>query len=258
MTSLVELQNAFAEAVFAPANDQHPIVQQIDSQHGPAAAERLNIYRDSILSSFSRVLASTYPVIETLLGEDFFAAMARHYASLSPSLQPDLGEFGRQFAEFLTEFEPVKEFVYLPDVARLEWLWEEVFYAADDADANFAALVTLSNEALQKVRFTLSASARLLQSPYPVLSIWQANQSDEEGTEINLDNGGDQLLLLRQGDECRMDRLTPAEWSLLNALHSGHSFAQLIELAGGLETLNKTLPLYVQRGWIVGLNLNHI
>jgi len=257
MTSLAKLQANFSAAIFAPATAQDEISQHIIGSLGLDAEQSLAIYRHSILESFSRVLAGTYPVIEKLLGEDFFNALAKEYAQTMPSLQPDLGEFGRHFDRFLSEFSATKELVYLPDVAQLEWLWEEVFYADDDPKANFFAMAELNDAALQKLRFNLSASARLLQSNYPLLDIWQANQACDNTEEIDLESGGETLLLLRQGDECRMDRLNAEDWHLLNGIHDGHSFAELIEMAGGAEILNGKLPIYVQRGWIVGLNLDH-
>jgi len=257
MTSLAKLQANFSAAIFSPTTDQHAVLQQISTDTGPDAEQRLDIYRHSILNSFSRVLAATYPVIEKLVGEDFFSAMAKQYAQTMPSLQPDLGEFGRHFDHFLAEFEQLKQLAYLPDVARLEWLWEEVFYAADDPEANFSALAELNDQRLQKLRFNLSASAHLLQSTYPVLAIWQANQICDNTEEIVLESTGEQLLLLRQGDECRMDRLTNDDWLLLNAINDGHCFAELIKMIGGVDGLNALLPTYVQRGWIVSLNLDH-
>ncbi len=62
-----------------------------------------------------------YPVCCQLVGEIFFNATALSFINQCPCLSPDLGDYGKQFPDFIANFEPVKHLPYLSDVAHLEW-----------------------------------------------------------------------------------------------------------------------------------------
>ena len=251
MSNLADLQSNFVHAIFNKADEQ-AIIEQIVSHDNRDAQQSLAIYRGAILSSFCRALSLTFPVIEKLLGEKFFEAMANKYAQITPSLQPDLGELGKDFSQFIANFAPVAHLSYLSDVAELEYSWEMVFYADNDPENNFATLADLDENQLQQVKFVLSKSTYFIQSDYPILSIWQANQSDADVIEIDQNSGSQQLLLLRQNDICRMDIINDQDWQLLMAMKQGETFAELIARFG-IETINQLLPVYVEHGWLVAV-----
>lgn len=102
MMRLASLQEGFVLAVFSKqGQDEHAILKRIEPSGGLDSQQRIGIYRNAILSSFSRVLEEVYPVIAHLLGETFFRAMAGVCAEQTPSTQPDLNEYGKQFPAFL-------------------------------------------------------------------------------------------------------------------------------------------------------------
>ncbi len=256
--ALVQLQEAFTQAIFGKQGiDDHEIRDHVANGVGPSAEQRIGVYRAAILSSLTRVLSEVYPVMNQLLGEEFFDAMARIYARQTPSTHPDLGGYGQEMAEFLEGFEPVSELPYLPDVARLEWYWHEIFYEADDEPGEFSALAGLSEEQQGRVVFRLTHSARLLSSEYPISLIWASNQAETEADEeISLDDGPEHLLIWRQGYDRRIDPVTEQEWLLLNALQAGLDFQGLITETGLGNEIGQLIPEMVQKGWITGLELN--
>ena len=58
--------------------------------------------------------------MEKIVGEEFFAAMARAFVTEQPPCTPLLATYGDQLAAFIAAFEPAREIAYLADVARLE------------------------------------------------------------------------------------------------------------------------------------------
>jgi hypothetical protein len=110
--ALAAQQQAFSDALFAPAAEA-----SLKLRHG----ERFGLYRGNLASTWTKALAAAYPVIAQLVGEEFFAALAREYGRAHPSDSGDLNRFGARFEPFLRCFEHVKDLPYLPDMARLEW-----------------------------------------------------------------------------------------------------------------------------------------
>jgi len=257
MTSLRELQILFRDAVFEGGNDSAlpAFSEHVRATPGLSPSEHALIYRRAVIGTLVTAMGRIYPVVERLVGGQFFDAMARRYVRAAPSRTPDLAEYGGDFAEFLADFEPAATLPYLPDVARLEWAWHRAFNAPDEAPLDPAELATVPASDVPFLQFRLPASGHLLTSDYPVERIWQVNQDDWDGDQtVDLDAGGARLLVWRQGYEMRIDMLTPDEWWLLGAISRGESFGA-IGNAPQAARLDELLPACVRRGWIAGLKL---
>ena len=67
----------------------------------PAAADRLNIYRNTFILSLTKALNLCYPVVKRLVGEDFFEGAAQHFVTRHPPQTAYLNQYGGDFPEFL-------------------------------------------------------------------------------------------------------------------------------------------------------------
>ena len=255
MNSLHDMQTMVRDALFETAHDGsalQAVSKHIKASPGIPAAEHLLIYRRAILGTLVAALSNIYPVCKRLVGEQFFAGMARKYIRLTPSRSPDLANYGAGFAEFITSFEPAAELAYLPDVAKLEWHWHRAFHAADEAGIDFAALSAASKTNMSGIVFRLPVSANLLASDYPVHRIWQVNQEDWDGDQhIDLNQGGDHLIVWRRQHEMRIDAVDTQSWKLLSAIAAGMSFGEF-STSMDADDLDALLPNCVQQGWIGG------
>lgn len=171
-----ELARAFACALRQPGR---PVPDPIGKTDGAPSLKRFSVYRNNVAMSLRAALAATYPVVKTLVGEDFFAAMARIYVSDHLPSTPVLLSYGCNFPDFIETFEPARQLPYLPDVARVEWSLNESYHAADARPITVQVLSALDPEALERVRFVFHPSLRLIRSEWPVLSIWHAHQQDD-------------------------------------------------------------------------------
>eukprot|EP01036_Dinobryon_divergens_P055409 gene55409-73990_t len=79
------------------------------------AAQRFAVYRNNVAHSLTRALARRFPVVERLVGLEFFTAMARLYIEADLPASPQLFLWGEGFARFLQGFPPVRSLAYLPD-----------------------------------------------------------------------------------------------------------------------------------------------
>ena len=255
MPSLRELQSRFAAAVLA-ADGTAPALALADSRSG---AERISIYRRTIKANYRNALGATYPVVRRVVGAGFFAAVVDAYVEAHPSRCGDLNVYGATFGEFLAGYQPVGSLSYLPDVARLEWAIDEANRAADSfvsPDDVLRELAAVAAERLPATRMRIQPSCRLIASSFPLLRIWQVNQSDHAGDmAVDFAATPDRLRIRREPNGVVLDRLDAGVFAWLAALGGGATLAQAIERAQDEDTafdLGAALHRCIGDGTITG------
>jgi hypothetical protein len=162
-------QRAFGAALLDPGMPPPP---GLTDAQGRPAGRRFDVYRNNVAASLTEALATGFPVIAKLLGEDFFRAMAGVFLRAHPPGDPRLQLWGGRFPGFLARFEPVAHLPYLPDMARLELGLRQSYHAADAAPLPITGRDPAEVLAL-KPRL---APATLIQpSRFPILTIWKKN-----------------------------------------------------------------------------------
>jgi hypothetical protein len=214
---------------------------------GIAATDRIAIYRNNVFTNYREALKAVYPVVEKLVGEQFFRQTADGYIRAYPSLSGDLNSYGGNFSQFLAAFEPAKQLPYLPDVARLEWLMELVFHASDCTPMALAKLAAVPQSQYDELRFMLHPASQLFQSNYPIARIWQVNQPDWQGDcVVDLQLGGCQLLICRDNFSVVLKPLSLDEYTMLSRLAVGDNIATAFNKALALEP-DLDLGAFLQR-----------
>lgn len=252
MPRLPELQTAFAAGVLG----ENPGALAAIAPGRFEPDQHLQIYRNNVFESLTGALKAVYPVIERLVGEGFFRFAADSYIRLHPPRSGNLHDFGMHYADFLAGFAPATGLPYLPDVARLEWAWHEAFHAADAAPLDARCLADVPAEQQGDLRFTLNPSVRLLNSIYPVLSIWQANQDEAAEQIVDLTQGGAPLLVIRRSLRVEIEILTPGEYTLLRAFTQDASLETACDAAFAAEStfdLGAALQRGIQGGTLVAV-----
>jgi hypothetical protein len=256
MLALRELQHAFVKTLLA--EPQQALIDRI-SVNGAANENRLQIYRNNMFISLTAALATIYPAIQKLVGEDFFAGAAHHYIQAYPSAVHNLNDFGDRFAGFLANFSPAKSLPYLSEVARLEWGCHQVFHAADVAVFNLDKLQTIPAEKYDAIKFRLHPASQLFDFTFPVLRIWEMckmKEDEREATEetVDLSEGGVKLLAIRRALEVEIEKVTAGEFALLSALQAGNEFGNACQLALEVEPnfdVAAALNYHLSRGTLV-------
>lgn len=232
MLPLREVQEAFADAAYGGTTVR--LAREIVP---PGNAEaRIAIYRSNVFSNFTEALRAVYPVVERLVGEEFFLHAAREYVRGHPSRSGDIHDYGEHFPDFLAEFRGASALAYLPDTARLEWTWHRLFHAAECPPLDLARLAAVPADRCDKLVFRLHPASALLASPYPVHRIWQVNQPEWNGdARVSLDEGGVRLLLFRTGYVIEIEPLRAGEFALLEGLALGLSVTKAYGCARASE-----------------------
>ena len=220
MASLLELQQAFGEAIRRPGS---PVAVR--------PAGNLDIYRGNSEWQFRNALSSSYPVLKRRVGDDYFHELATLYRQRFPSRSGDLHWAGREFPAFLADHLHGGDYAWLADLARLEWAREAASVVDPLPSMGPEVLGQFAPDDLGRVGFTLQPSLQLLSSPYPVLSIWKANQVPN-APPVDQSVGPECVMILSGRESVEIAALTPTLFSYLCELARGRPLAEAVSVAG--------------------------
>lgn len=164
------MQGLFAQALLDPQAQSLAITN--------AAGGRFNVYRNNYLITLRNALRTTFPAVERLVGEEFFAALACAFAGCHPPRSAIMARYGGIFPEFLEQFAALADFPYLADVARLEYARVQAYHAADAVGFDLASEASATGALDQPAR--LHPSVCIVASAHPVHSIWLAQAGEQD------------------------------------------------------------------------------
>jgi hypothetical protein len=170
-------QRDFADAIFF---DDAGIPATVRSASGPASASRFGVYRNNVIAGLIKAVAARYPVVRKLLWDDAFNRIARLYVTAEPPRSPVLLEYGAGFPQFLRRIGQGSSADYLADVGELEAARTRAYHAADAMPVSRDILSRIAPHDLPHLRLTLHPSFSLLNSRFPVVTIWESNVHDND------------------------------------------------------------------------------
>lgn len=254
MPSLRELQRGFALATVC--NDNAALAGLGIVAGGIDPAARIGIYRNNVFGNYRNALAATFPVIKRLLGAPSFHGAVDAFVRAYPSTGGDLNTYGGEFAAFLGVYPPTIERAYLPDVARLEWAFDQAQRAADAPPLDLQQLAAVPADEIAALRLVLHPATCLVASSFPIFRIWQINQPDRTGEEhVDFTSGVDRLLVARGAGGVSIERLSAGEHALLCAIAAGTPLGTAAERAADEESefdLGRVLRKHVASQTVVG------
>ncbi len=209
MASLRELQAAFADALRDPARTC-----------AVSPSGNLDIYRNNSRAVFRGALEQIFPVVRRRVGDDFFRQLSFHYRAAFPSRSGDLHWAGRDFPGFLSGHLRETEYAWLADLARLEWARTEASVAPELPAVGVEVFAGFQPSELEYLVFELQPGLRLIESPYPVFSVWQANQYDT-APPVDQSLGNEYGLVRIRQDMVEAQTLAADVFAFISALACG-------------------------------------
>ncbi len=195
---------------------------------GLPSDKRFAVYRNNVMASLIDALGANYPAIKRLVGDDFFAFLAREFIIANPPEQPILFMYGDRFPEFLEQFPPVENFPYLADVARVEFAWLQSYHAADIAVLDAAKLGRIPPEEVGQAKFKSHPAAWIFRSIWPAATLMDRNREGLDCSDIDLGIGED-VLITRPVLDVQTRILPNGGYEFLHALAEGET----LEAAAG-------------------------
>jgi hypothetical protein len=206
-----------SEALLDP---ERPLPPGLGAPRPPSARRRFAVHRNNMVAGLVSGLRERFPAVEKIVGEEFFAAMARAFVRQCPPRSPLLAGYGDELAAFLAAFPPARQLPYLADVARLEAARTRAYHAADIVPLDVAAFAALSPAEVDSIRLELHPSVGIIRSPHPIVTIWAMNSGEQKLAPID-DWRGEDALVARPHLQVEVRALPAGGAAFLLALASG-------------------------------------
>lgn len=187
----------FQQALFDP---DLPVPDEIK---GTQLIERFSIYRNTVVLGMIEILEQIFPTTKRLLGNEFFMAIASVFVRQYPMRSPVSLEYGEELPAFLRDFPPMADWIWVADVAQLEWLHQQSLNAADSELLNATSLQRMQIEDGHGILLTLDPSLRIARFKSPAFSIWQQQQNVNEQNSFDDPWQPQNILLWRVGSKIR-------------------------------------------------------
>jgi hypothetical protein len=221
------LQNSFAAAVL---DADRPVPEGLTSYTATVPAKRFAVYRNNVVASLVNALRARFPAVERIVGEEFFAGMARIHATTHPPRSRLLVRYGDDFAAFIEQFPPAAELRYLADVARLEAARTRAHHSADAKPLAAERLAALPPASLPSLRLMLHPSVQVVRSRHPVVTIWAMNADALPLAPVDEDAAED-ALVVRPAFTVEVRALPPGGAAFVLAVASGAMLGEAAEAA---------------------------
>lgn len=251
-------QAGFAAALLDP---QASCPDGLRTWNGCDPAKRFAVHRNNVVSSLIEGLADTFPVVQALVGVEFFRAMAALFVRQHPPRSRLLAHYGRGFADFVAGFEPARSVPYLADVARLEMARVHAYHAADARPLTVAqaSLALAAGERIGELRLALHPSVGVVASRFAIVSLWAAHQGHGDLATVD-PYRGETALVLRPELDVLVLACDPGTATFVLCLQEGAALAQSAGTAAasaGDFDLAATLSMLMARGAVTDITLPH-
>jgi hypothetical protein len=168
----------------------------------PRAPAGVQIYRSNAHALAERALGAAFPTLQALLGTDDFRQMAGEFWRAQPPQRGDIGVWGDALPQWLRAHPGLASWPYLGDCAQLDWLCHDCERAAD-ANLDAASLALFDSHEPTRLTLVMRPGTAVLDSRWPVASLYAAHQADATGFDSARDaiaaQRGETILVARRG-----------------------------------------------------------
>lgn len=192
------------------------------------AAPSFAVYRNTWLKGLLDALDANYPTVATILGADLFKFVAVEFAREHPPATPVLALYGADFPDFLEANEVGREVPYIGDIARLERLWTECFFAPDAPAIEQRDYAVLRPAQMVSLRTRMHPATRFARFETPAVTIWQAHRLPGEFEPIEPDWRSESALVTRRGSAVSVNPIDDAVRHILEEIGRGQTLGLAI------------------------------
>lgn len=241
-------QAQFTASVLTP---QQPAPAGLRNPGGTQASKRFDVYRNNVAVGLTEALQTGFPVLQRLVGDRFFQAMAGVYLRQHPPRSPLMMFYGAEMPDFLRGFTPAAAHPYLPDIAVLELALRQSYHAADAAPITTDRLTALPPDALMGARLRFAPAIQRVTSAYPIHAIYRANTVADAPRPVMQ---AESVLVTRPAFDPEIHLLPAGSDALVQALLRGQNLADALQTAGDGADLAAVLQLLLAQGALTDID----
>jgi Putative DNA-binding domain len=224
---------------------EFPVPFEIKGQ----GAKRYAVYRNNVTIGLIKAMEANFPAVRRLLGDVYFAGLAREFVQAHAPQSPLLFQYGEDFPSYLEAAKDLEKYPYLGDVARLELAYLAAYHEANAAVMTAVAIAAISPEDLFDVCFEPHPTLQMFQSLFAVGSLVVANRS---GENVTIDPfQAEHVLVTRPALDVLLFNVDAATFQFVQTLKTGISFGMAAESALHIDQdfdLGKAIALIIEAG----------
>ena len=224
--SLAQSQENFLDNIF----DLDQSAESVSQAH----QHRIWIYQNNVFAATREYLDEVYPATRGVVGADFFKQMAQRFIQTNPPSEGNIHLYGEAMIEGLSSFNTLKKLPYLMPLMSMEWALHAAYFSHVSDCLDPAAV---PQEELLTMPVTFNDSVYIIDSVFPIFEIHRQSLPDYKGkVSIDLNGGGDTVLIYKQGHIVHHRQLSEDEVIFLNEIKKTENLLQVIEgLSGSIE-----------------------
>lgn len=245
--NLNKLQQQFSEALLY---QNSLITTEIQEKEAFASSDLLQVYRNSFVMGVTEALSITYQQTSSLVGEEFFNAVARQFILQQPPHENNIMTYGGGLSEYLHTLEQLKNIPYIAEMARFEWLLEQTSnLPIQTKKLDVKSLATIAAEQLPDIIFQVPTQVNLFSSEQNIRYLYQM-LIDNNVQETDL-NQSCYIALKKQPDfTVEIINLTQEEFLLVQQISQQQCLAQVAP-----SDLHQFLPALMEKELLNGFTI---
>lgn len=261
MHHLAQLQSEF-QAYLLGDGKVSPFKNRIIDDTKVGVKKRLGIYYDAYRLRIIEALATAYPKLKALLGDDLFTSIARQYIDEFPSTYRNLRWYGGHMREHLLYVLP--EHPIAAEMAAFEWALLSAFDADDLPELSLQQLTEVPAENWGSLHFKFHPAIYVVRLRWNIIPIWKALDVEKTPPAPAQDSIYTSWLIWRKNLNAQFRSVTEMEVIALNLAMTGASFGDVCESLEGQTDDNaeeammmaaQYLAGWLQAGMIVEANM---
>lgn len=220
---------------------------------------RLGIYFDAYRLRIIEALATSYPKLKLLLGDDLFDSTARAYLEEYPSQFRNMRWYGHQMREYLLSALP--QHPIAAEMASFEWTLSLAFDAENAPELQIQDLAEIPPENWAELRFKFQPALHLLPLRWNTIALWKffdekAFEAEENPPTLAQYSCYTTWLIWRQAFNSQFRSMEETEVLALHMGMVGATFGEicdeLLEVTGDEVSEEQATMLAAQylAGWI--------
>lgn len=224
--------------------------KMLDNENLPGP---MRIYRNNAQMILRDLLKGVFPATTLLLGEEFMTAATREFIKSFPPGSGDMNSYGADFPVFLAHIPSMRDYPYVPDVAKLEWRAHEAWLSPQKPPLTAEDLAAVADPL--NLKLFLQPHVFLLRSGWPVDKLWAKVNQERSGLK-NFEMKAEEtfIAIYRDSMQAAVWSLSEGAFKFLEHLQADPSFAFAAESALRAEPdifLDHVLAGALQAGFFI-------
>lgn len=195
-------------------------------------AEQVEIYREQFWLRHTGSLLEDFPGLSGILGQESWERLVEGYLEEATLASFSLRELGEGMPSYVEKSTSLPHHDLCVDMARLEWIYVEIFDAPDVPPLDGDKLASIPEDAWPGARIVFAPSVALLRVRYPVAEL-RPKLREATGEPVPIPDEHAQNLVLYRGANKNLfhTTVTDSAFELLDALSCGIPLGRASEIA---------------------------